>query len=486
MRALLIQPPYTFKEDIPLVVQMPLGLCSIAAVARERGHQVQLLDCLAEGYDHPQRLGGWTSHGLAPAEIKRRIRAARPRVVGVSNLFTMQFQNAELICRLAKECDAEIITVLGGTHPTIRPEAALASRWIDFVLRGEADHSFPHLLDALDRDSDFSAIDGLGYRDADGAVRVNEKTTFIDDLDSLPFPARDLLPLERYWRAGLVHGFNLRGRRNFNVVTSRGCPASCTYCNIRPLWGKRFRARSPQDVVAELQHLKDAHGADHIQFEDDNLTFDLDRAKELFRLMAPLGLRWNTPNGVSLWRMDRQCLELMRAAGCYYVRFGIESGSQRVLTELMRKPMVLQQALPLIPHARALGMKVCGFFVVGTPGETRAELQRSFDLPHEVEMDWVEYSIATPHWGTRLREQALEGGHLRPHRTRDLYARRGNIDTEEFTAAWLERKIDLEHRRYLRHLARRRPATFLAQGWEVFRRNPGFVLRYLRRLYARS
>ena len=484
MRALLIQPPYTFKEDIPLVVQMPLGLACIAAVARERGHEVQILDCLAEGYNQPRRRAGWTRYGLVPAEIKRRIRAARPQVVGVSNLFTMQSHNAELICRLAKECDPDIVTVLGGTHPTIRPAAALASSRVDFVLRGEADHSFTHLLDALQSGGDLAAVDGLCHRDRHGELRINEKTSFIDDLDALPFPARDLLPLELYWRARLVHGFNLRGRRNFNVVTSRGCPASCAYCNIRPLWGKRFRARSPQNVVAELQHLKATHGADHVQFEDDNLTCDLDRAKELFRLMAPLGLPWNTPNGVSLWRMDRQCLELMRAAGCYYVRFGIESGSQQVLTELMHKPLDLKEALPLIPHARSLGMKVCGFFVVGTPGETRAQIQRSFDLPHEVDMDWVEYSIATPHWGTRLREQARQGGHLRPHRLQDLYSRRGNIDTEEFSAAWLERKIDAEHRRYLRHLALHRPRTFLTQGWEVFRRNPGFVLRYLRRLYS--
>ena len=488
MRVLLIQPRYTFKEDIPLVVQMPLGLCYIAAVARQRGHQVEILDCLAEGYHHREVRGGWTTHGLPVAQIKKRLRASRPDVVGVSNLFTMQFHNAEAVCRLARECDPKVITVLGGTHPTTRPAEVLASPVVDYVLRGEADHSFTHLLEVLVHGGDLDAVDGIGYRDRRGVARVMEKTSFIEDLDALPLPARDLLPLERYWRASLVHGFNLRGRRNFNVITSRGCPAGCTYCNIRPLWGKRFRARSPENVVAELQHLKDLYRAEHVQFEDDNLTCDMDRARELFSLMTRrrLGLRWNTPNGISLWRMDRQCLELMRDAGCYYVRFGIESGSQQVLTELMHKPLELKQALPLIPYARRLGMKVCGFFVVGLPGETRAQMQESFDLPHHMDMDWVEYSIATPHWGTRLRETARAGGHLRPHRLQDLYARRGNIDTEEFTAAWLEQKIHREHRRYLRHLALHRPRTFLAQGWEVLRRNPAFVLRYLGRLYGRE
>ena len=101
-------------------------------------------------------------------------------------------------------------------------------------------------------------------------------------------------------------------------------------------------------------------------------------------------------------------------------------------------------------------------------------------------MDWVEYSIATPHWGTRLREAASDGGHLRPHELQDLYARKGNIDTEEFTAAWLEQKIQEEHRRYIEHLAMHRPATFLAQGWEVFRRNPAFVITHLRKLYGKK
>ena len=487
MNVLLIQPPVTLQDQIPLVVQMPLGLCYIAAVARRAGHRVAILDCVAEGYERRVSRGGWTTHGLSERQIRQRLQAFGPDVVGVSNLFSMQFHNAEQVCRMVKQHDPGVPTVLGGTHPSTRPRQVLASPVVDHVLRGEADHSFTELLEVLERGGSPAAVDGAAFCGADGQLQVNPKSSFIEDLDSLPLPARDLLPLHSYWRANLVHGFNLRGRRNFNMITSRGCPADCSYCSIRPLWGKRFRARSPQNVVAEMRHLQATYGADHLQLEDDNLTCDLDRARELFRLMhsQQLGLRWNTPNGVSLWRMDRECLLLMRDAGCYYVRFGIESGSQQVLTELMRKPLKLDQALPLIPHARSLGMKVCGFFVVGLPGETRAQLQRSFDLPHEVPMDWVEYSIATPHWGTRLREQARRGGHLRPHRLEDLYARRGNIDTEEFSAAWLERKVASEHRRYIRHLALHRPRTFVSQGWEVFRRNPTFVLRYLRKIYGR-
>lgn len=485
MRVLLCQPRWTFKSDVPLVVQMPLGLCYLAAVAREAGHEVRILDALAEGHRERTVAGEFTTYGLSDAEIARQVLAFAPDVVGVSCLFSIQHENAEALCRLIKQIDPSMVTVMGGIHPTVRTEATLACPGVDYVLRGEADFTFTEFLNRLAAGESVHDVDGIAWKDADGLAQVTERQAYIPDLDAIPFPARDLLDLPLYWKAGLAHGFNLRGRRNFNLITSRGCPAPCTFCTISQVWGKKFRGRSPENVVAELVHLRDTYRANHIQFEDDNLTFDVDRAKRLFQQMIQAGtvMAWNTPNGVAAWRMDKACLDLMHQSGCYYVTFAVESANQYVLNKVIKKPQDLAKVVPLIHHARSLGMKVGSFFVVGFPGETRAQIQETFDFPYDVELDWVEYSIATPYWGTKLREEALEQGRMDPERGDEVYSRRGVVNGETWTAEWLEKKVAAENWRYIRHLCRHRPRTFLSQGLAVFGANPKFVLRYVFNLW---
>ena len=483
MNVLLVQPKYAYPRDVPLVVTMPLGLCYIAAVLRNRGHRVGILDCLAEGFRNREVSGGQVLFGLSDEAIAERIREFRPDVVGCSAMFSMQYPQARRLCGLVKQIDPRIVVVVGGIHATIQPAEVLADSAVDFVIRGEADYTFADLVDALEQKKDYSAIDGLGFRDG-GKVVVRDKTTFIENLDDLPLPARDLLKIDCYYQAGLAHGFLLTSKRNVNLITSRGCPGGCIFCTIHLMWGRRFRARSPENVLAELDQVKRDFSARHVQFEDDNLTFDIPRAKQLFQGMIArkLNLSWTTPNGVAAWRMDEETLRLMKSAGCHYVKFAVESGSQRVLSDVIGKPQKIDEVIALIRFARRIGMKVGSFFVVGLPGETKQEMQASFDFPHQVRLDWVEYSIATPHYGTELRRLCEENRLLLAHDLSDLYARKGLVQTEDFTPAWLEQKVTQENRRYLKHLAFHQPMTLLSIGWQVFKRNPRFVLGYLRRL----
>jgi anaerobic magnesium-protoporphyrin IX monomethyl ester cyclase len=480
MRVLLVQPRYTYPRDVPLIVEMPLGLCYLAAVLRQRGHDVQILDCLAEGYTRAQTDADRVTYGISEEEIIQRVKDFRPQMVGCSAMLTLQYGNVERLCRLVKAIDREIVVVVGGMHPTVKPEEVLANRDVDFLLRGEADYTLAELVDALEHHGDYTAIDGIGYRSRHGA-QIRDKRHFIENLDALPPPARDLLKVENYFQAGLAHGFVLKNKRNVNLITSRGCPARCVFCTVHLMWGRKFRARSPENVLAELEHLKQAYQVKHVQFEDDNLTYDIPRAKAIFRGMIDrrLNLAWTTPNGVALWRMDEETLRLMKQAGCYCTKFAVESGNQRVLSEVIQKPQRLDAIIPLIRYARKIGIKVGSFFVVGLPGETREEMQDSFRFPHRVKLDWAEYSIATPHHGTVLRKLCEEKGYLRPHSDADLYARKGLIETPEFDPAWLEQTVLAENRRYVRFLLFHQPLTLLSQGWEVFRRNPAFTMRYL-------
>lgn len=477
MKVLLMQSKYSYCREIPLIVEMPLGLCYIAAVLRERGHKVKILDCLAEDYSHREINGNKTTYGLSDEKIIKRVKEFNPDVVGCSALFTIQIENVKKMCTLIKRINSNIVTVIGGMHATIKPRELLSNKNIDFIIKGEADYTFAELVDALENNKDYSNIDGIGYKDMNG-IHIKKKEKYIEDLDGLPFPARDLLNIKKYFDAGLAHGFLLKDKRNINLITSRGCPGGCIFCTVQLMWGRKFRARSPENVLTEFEQIINDFKVNHIQFEDDNLTFDIDRVKKILQGMIDrkLNLKWNTPNGVSLWRMDAETLYLMKRAGCYYLKVAVESGNQRVLTEVIRKPQRLDRIIPLIKYARKIGLKVGSFFVVGLPGEKKEEMQDSFDFVHKVKLDWAEYSIATPHYGTELRKICEENSYLKEHTEEDLFARKGLINTPEFTFEWLEKKIMEENKKYIKYLLFHQPLTLLIQGWELFR---GIHILYL-------
>lgn len=484
MKVLLMQSRYTHPKDIPLAVQMPLGLCYLAAVLRDNGHQVKILDCLAAGYKHKQIDNDKITYGLPDEAIIQQLKKEDPQVVGISALFTVQYHNVKKLAQLVKTINPKIITVIGGMHATIKPQEVLADQHVDFILQGEADYTLTQLVNALENNHDYSKIDGLGYK-KNNQLYFNKKEKLIENLDLLPLPARELLPINQYYQAGLAHSHIIKNKKNINLITSRGCPASCIFCTVHLMWGRKFRARSPANVLKELEQLKYQFGAKHLQFEDDNLTFDIERAKKIFRLMIEkkLNFRWTTPNGVALWRMDKETLRLMKQSGCFYVKFAVESGSQRVLTEVIKKPQRLDLVEPLIKYARKIKMKVGSFFVVGLPGETKKEMQASFDYPSKVKMDWAEYSIATPHYGTELREISLKNNYLVDHTDSELYARTALINTPEFSAAWLEKKTLDEYRRYVLYLLKHQPLTLFSQGWAFLKRNPFFVINYLLKVF---
>jgi len=368
----------------------PLGLAYLAAAARAAGHRVSIVDANAEG---------WGVHEAVTATV-----AYRPALVGM----TATTPTMPLVGELASALRArlpDVRIVVGGPHVTFLPEQTLAEHpAIDVVARGEGERTLPALLAALDGGGDLADIPGLAFRGPDGAVVDTGIAPAIDDLDGLAVPTRDLLPM-RCYRCPDSDRFS-------TILAMRGCPCDCVYCAVPAMFGHRMRYRSVSSVVEEMDQVQRVHGMDFLSFVDDTFTTDrrwvLDLCDEVFRRGLQRRQRW-----ICLTRpdmVDAELLARMRAAGCVRVEMGIETGSEHGRT-FLAKGVSREAVLQGFALAREAGLSTMGFAIVNVPGETRADVQRTFDLVREVDPDYLQLSFLTPYPGTDLWDTAqAEGG----------------------------------------------------------------------------
>jgi magnesium-protoporphyrin IX monomethyl ester (oxidative) cyclase len=297
------------------------------------------------------------------------------------------------------------------------------------------------LVDTLEKGTgDFREISGIGFV-RDGVPVFTSQRGVIEDLDSLPFPARHLLPMNQYFEA--VKETPLRGQvcKPWTlVVTSRGCPFNCVFCTHHVVWGRKWRGRSPENVVDELEKVIVAYGVRQVDFLDDNMTLDRMRMERICDLIVERGLRfeWFTPNGVRADTLDEKLLRKMKKAGCKKIRVAPESGVQRVVDEIIGKNLDLKSVERAVALCKKVGIKVGCFFVIGLIGETKEDIKATINFAYKLRGLGAEsfvFSIATPVYGTRLYEEAKQGGFLRDCFSDDaLAAIEPLIETPEFSA----------------------------------------------------
>jgi len=435
LRVLLINPVANIPISWERSCAMPLGLAYLAAVI-EREHEVKILDCLVEGYNKITPINdAIIRYGLDWDEIRKYIHKYMPDIVGVSSMFSDQSCNAHKICEIAKDVDSHCITIMGGVHPSCVPEMVMADKNVDFVILGEGEETFPCLLRHIEDGKEPFNIDGLVYRDKTGKLIVNRKTKFIKDLDSIPFPARHLLPMDKYFAIERQHGFTKRTPHTI-MITSRGCPANCIFCSIHAVWGKGYRGRSSENVLREVEELVMKYGIKEIHFEDDNLTFDKNRAEKIFNgiIEKKWNIYWAVPNGIALWSIDKALIPKMKKSGCYYLSLGIESGDQDVLDKLIKKPLKLNRIKYLVNDMKKQGIKVRGLFVLGVPGETKEQIERTIDFAANLKLNEAQFNIITPYPGTTLWKTCEERSIFKVgFRIEDLLLNRSNIETIELS-----------------------------------------------------
>lgn len=387
MKIVLIKPYSNFPTRIP-----HLGLGYLAASLLEQGHAVEILDCPRENLD--ARL------------LAERTRMARPDLLGIS-LFSSDLPAARAIARQVRRDLPGTPLVLGGPHPTVMPGQTLDYiPEADYVLAGEAEESLPRLAAALaGKTGGQASIPGLAWREG-GRVRSNPPV-LPADLDNPGRPAWHLL--QPALPSLAPHGAFLRSWPAAPLITTRGCPFPCTFCAGRSISGRRIRTRSLEGILEEIDYLQKDFGIREIHFEDDNFTFDPERTALLCEalLRRPVQLHWCCPNGVRLDTLTTGLLRLMRRAGCYSLALGIESGSDAVLRRI-RKQLRTGQIREQVELIRASGIKTTGFFILGFPGETAAEIRETIRFALALPLDRAQFSTFLPLPGTEYFDSYLQ------------------------------------------------------------------------------
>jgi len=450
-RALLINPPtYSTKGAKDVNPYPPLGLAYLSATLRSIGVETKVLDCFNEGVDNRIEVSsGLERVGVDEDLILDVLDSFNPDFVGITHQFTRQTNLVLEVLKIVNEYDYQIITAVGGSHPSCVPEMIKNVDNLNFLVIGEGEQTLKEIVYGL----------RLGIPN-----RAIWKPRVIEDLDTLPLPDWETVELSKYFGSTMSHGYRKKGKFA-PVQTSRGCSANCVFCTAHKVWGRRFRSRSVDSVVGELRWLKDRFGIEEIMFEDDNLTLNKKRAKSIFCVIIRerLDLVWDTPNGIAVWTLDEELIDLMKASGCYKLNFALESGSQSVLDNIMHKPVKLERAKELVRYAQKIGLDVGMFLVMGLPGETFSDMKKSFALACDLGIYYPHISIATPYPGSELYRLCREFGYSEEILPEDYHIRTANINTDDWKASSLKRFVNRnKHLLYLKGLVKS-PLDFLGR-----------------------
>lgn len=477
-KILLIYPPSILAPGFARKTVLPLGVAYLAAVLRNKGVHVEVVDCIIEGIDTTFSVNGSDYYGLSLEEIRERISQGAYDIVGISCQFSSSLKIVLEICKIVKDCGVKYV-IAGGPHASAQPESLLLSKLVDYVFIGEAEKSIVDFIDCLMVGSaqHINNISGLAYMD-NGHLHSTSGLSFIENIDTIPFPARDMFPIEKYFDKCSPMGGIFKSRRTLSMITSRGCPAKCTFCASARFWGMKFRARSPESVFAEIEELRDKFGIEEVQFQDDNLTLNKKKTLEICRGMKErIRLPWSVPSGLALWTLDKETINAMSDAGCHYVAVAIESGNQRVLSEVIKKPLKLDKVPELCRHFKKRRIKLSAFFITGFPDETLEEIRDTFNFASKCNLDTANFYFPTPLPGSPLWTQAeKENLFVKGFSLKNAIYDRPSLTSKNWT---LKELIDVVHAGkrmfYLKTLLRR-PRVLLFRILEMIKHNPKHLL----------
>lgn len=446
MKILLINPPSftTIESEVPEVVREergynpPLGILYIAGYLEKNSDvEVEILDAQVEELNLKQ--------------IEERIKKSSPDVIGIT---TMTFTLIDVIdlTRLIKRIDPTIKVILGGPHVHIFQEETIRIPEVDFLVIGEGEETTKDLLENINNLAKFSQVRGIVFKDGDRVVNTGQRP-LIMNLDELPFPARHLTPYKKY--TSILSSENIVT----TAFTSRGCPYKCLFCD-RPHLGKVFRARSAKNVVDELELCKKM-GIGEVLIYDDTFTIDRERVLKICDeiVAREIKIGWDIRARVNT--IDEVVLEKLKSAGCLRIHYGIEAGTEKIL-KVLRKGITMEMAERAIKLTKEAGIQTLAYFMIGSPTETKEDIEQTIKFAKKIDPDFVHITILTPFPATDVYRLGLEKGFF-PY---DYWKEFAKNPTKEFTPLYWEENLKKEELK-----------AYLGKAYKSFYLRPRYLLK---------
>lgn len=400
----------------------PSTLCLLADMIKDEVDDILIIDAQFDD--------------LSEEEFRQKIKEYQPDLVGVSILTTEYSSIGDTTINIAKEVNSNTIVVAGGVHVTLLYNDVIKNRNVDYALRGEGEYVLRDLIKFLNKKGTFPT-EGLVYIDKNNEVVVQSQS-LIPDITKLPIPNYSFVDFEKYTMKAPRDGVDAPALLPYaRIQTSRGCPVGCTFCQVENISGKPLRNRSAENLIEELEYLIKEYGIKSVVFEDDNPFMDKKRTKKLLRLMIEkkLNLKWKA-TGVYLPAMDEEIFELMEKSGCIMLNVAIESGNERVLKEIIHKPLKLKTVFEKVALAHKYNLFIVANFIIGLPGETWEEMRETFTFAEESKIDYSKFFIANVFSGTKLYDYAVANNYIDDltHNEYDVNWRYSRINSDEWTA----------------------------------------------------
>ena len=413
-RVLLIVPPSTVEEHVGRLSgaagELPmLGLAFIAAALRDQGHDVRIID---------YEVNGWTM-----SRVEKDVREFAPDLVGMTAYIT-NMRRCGTVAQIVKSVNPGTAVILGGPQVTIFPEEAFLCDAVDMIALSEGEIIIRNVMNALGDEAALASVKGIWFRTASGEIKKNCREALVDNLDIFPAPALDLFEMQKYFPPVYI-----RGKRVAHLLTSRGCPFQCTFCETKLTFGRSFRYHSTERVISDLEALIE-QGFDGFQIYDDIFTANKPRVEELCQAIIDKGWKISWMCYTRTNTVSPRILDLMRRAGCYMISFGVESADDGLLN-IIKKNVSIDAQRKGIEMTKAAGIQVTATFMLGLPTETAEQSEKTLEFALDSGIDYAIFGITEPYPGTELWIDAQKYGYF------DTSGRYRNNLLSEHAAVWI-------------------------------------------------
>jgi len=364
-----------------------LGLLSIAAVLERKNHQLRVIECDVE--ERPQLV------------LEETLRTFKPEVVGIYTM-TWTFRQACAMVKKVRALLPHAKVIAGGPHVVSFPTLSIEYGDFDYAVMGEGEETIVELMETIEERKDVHTIRGIVCKDH-GSIVQTENRPYIEDVNTIPFPARHLVPMDRFRDVFTRH------QRFATMISSRGCPFDCTYCDRKNRMGRKWRARDPLNIVEEVREVAEKFRIGEFMFFDDEFVISKRRTYEFCEQLLQQGLNvlWECRARVDM--VDRNLLEVMRRAGCYRIRFGFESGDNEIL-KVLKKGITVEHSIETARYAKEVGIEIVGYFMMGSPEETPETLRKTLELALTLDPDYAVFSKTILIAGSELFSWGVENG----------------------------------------------------------------------------